>query len=526
MSLHSRREFLGEVGKGMLVASLGTGLAETLGVSAVHADDRPDCLSFGSLEPLVALIQETPADGILPLLVDRLRSGTELRDVVAAGALANARTFGGEDYVGFHAFMAMSPALQMARELPEERRALPVLKVLYRSSAQIQSKGGRTREVLRPVSDENVAGGDPACLRSVERAPDVEAAERALLAEVKRSPRAAFDALQALVHDDLDVHRVVLAYRSWGMLDLAGREHAHTLLRQSVRYCVNVEKQTRARNYPEPFIRTLLPRLIDKHGLEGRALGRKEADAAWIDRFALTLLGSTAEGAADAVAAVLAEGFDPRVVGEALSLAATEQVLRDTGRSGTQIQPGKPAGSVHGDSLGVHASDAMNAWRNIAEVSSDRTAILSLVSAAAHLARYENYTRHMAGRRPYPWPEHLEGVRGQSPQELLAETDAAIRAKDQFRTAALAHRYGELGHPARPMFHLLLRYATSEDGNLHAEKYYRTVSEEFGRSRKSLRWRHVVALSRVTASEYGVTAAGYEEACKLLKVRATPERTV
>ena len=65
---------------------------------------------------------------------------------------------------------------------------------------------------------------------------------------------------------------------------------------------------------------------------------------------------------------------------------------------------------------------------------------------------------------------------------------------------------------------MLLKYATSEDGALHAEKYYRTVSEEFARTRAAYRWRHLVGLARVTASEYGKRADGYEEACRLLKV--------
>jgi hypothetical protein len=76
-----------------------------------------------------------------------------------------------------------------------------------------------------------------------------------------------------------------------------------------------------------------------------------------------------------------------------------------------------------------------------------------------------------------------------------------------------------LGHPSKPVFDLMLRYATSEDGSLHAEKYYRTVREEFARTRPAFRWRQVVALARVTASEYGRPAPGYEEACRLLKVR-------
>ena len=79
---------------------------------------------------------------------------------------------------------------------------------------------------------------------------------------------------------------------------------------------------------------------------------------------------------------------------------------------------------------------------------------------------------------------------------------------------------------ARPVFDLLLRYAVSEDGRLHSEKYYRTVCEEFSTTRPTFRWRQLVALSRVTASMYGYSqqdtkagrAPGYEEARKLLKV--------
>jgi hypothetical protein len=63
----------------------------------------------------------------------------------------------------------------------------------------------------------------------------------------------------------------------------------------------------------------------------------------------------------------------------------------------------------------------------------------------------------------------------------------------------------------------MLKYATSEDGALHAEKYYRTCSEEFASTRPAFRWRQLCALARVTASEYGRPAAGVAEAKELLK---------
>ena len=97
-------------------------------------------------------------------------------------------------------------------------------------------------------------------------------------------------------------------------------------------------------------------------------------------------------------------------------------------------------------------------------------------------------------------------------------SEDAIRNGDQPRATAAIHWYGDQGHAHRPVFDLLLRYACSEDGALHAEKYYRTVAENFAASRAAFRWQHVVALARVTASAYGQPAPGYAEACRLLQV--------
>src|SRR5688572_22941089 len=121
----SRREFLAEVGQGMLIATVGAATASDLGLARAFAEQGSARLNFGALEPLVQLMQETPVNKLLPTLVEKMKAGVELRQFVAAAALANARTFGGEDYVGFHTMMALAPALVMSRELPtrsEERR--------------------------------------------------------------------------------------------------------------------------------------------------------------------------------------------------------------------------------------------------------------------------------------------------------------------------------------------------------------------------------------------------------------------
>jgi hypothetical protein len=243
-------------------------------------------------------------------------------------------------------------------------------------------------------------------------------------------------------------------------------------------------------------------------------VGNRKADDAFVQQLAATVFSGTREQAAEAVAAALAEGFDPESVGEAISLAANQLVLHDPGRQEKHSSPQKPAGCVHGDSVGVHASDAANAWRNIARVGNPRNKVASLIVGAFHTAGQTDWVT----KEPYPYAAHLDGLRATDGETLLAQAEEAIKANDQARACAVVHRYGELKLPARPVFDLLLKYAVSEDGALHAEKYYRTVSEEFTATRPAFRWRQLVALARVTASEHGFPAAGYQEACELLRL--------
>jgi hypothetical protein len=513
MNGRSRREFLEDVGRGMLVASLGSAAAFEMGIAPAFAEPPAGRLTFGKLEPLVSLLQETSPEKLLPIAVERLRMGTSLETLVSAGALANARAFGGQDYTGYHTFMALLPAYQMAGELPADRRALPVLKVLYRNSSHIQAQKANGKDALHPIDTlEAVADRDGEKLRDAIRAVDFDRAEAQLMALARGESMIAFDALQYAVQDETNVHRVVLAWRAWAMLDLTGDEYAGTLLRQSVRFCLDSERGVRDRRHEPSAIREELPKLIDEHHLLSRPLGDRDADDAWVQHLARTIFSGSRTQAADAAAAALAEGFDPEAVGEAISMAANLLVLHDPGRRPENSTPQKPAGCVHGDSVGVHASDAANAWRNIARVSNDRNEIASLIVGAYHTAGQSGKDN----KQPFPYAQLLAEHKTADGDELLNEADEAIRAQDQARACAIVHRYGELGLPPRPVFDLLLKFAVSEDGALHAEKYYRTVMEEYAATRPAFRWRQLVALARVTASECGFPAPGVERSRELL----------
>ena len=105
----------------MLIAGLGFGLASDLGISTAAAGEDDLELEFGELDSLVGRMQDTTVEKLQPQLIKEYQKGeVTLKQPTAAAALANAETFGGQNYVGVHTEMALLPTLQMSAELPEE----------------------------------------------------------------------------------------------------------------------------------------------------------------------------------------------------------------------------------------------------------------------------------------------------------------------------------------------------------------------------------------------------------------------
>lgn len=520
MAPRNRREFLAEVGQGVVAATIGYGAACELGLMSAVADEAPARLSFGARDALVDLMQETPIEKLLPALSKQLQDGTTLRELVAAGALANARAFGGEDYIGFHTFMALAPALHMANQFPGTSAALPVFKVLYRNTNRMHDAGVTEKDTLHPLTAASALPASTAAeqIRQAVHDTNFSRAEEALAGAALSSPEDAYNALIPTVSEAAEVHRTVLAYRAWDLLDLVGRDQALTFLRQSLHYVATSCKHPR---YGDQFaeLGALIPKLLDQYRLVEIEPGTRQADDAWLESMSNTLLASTPAQAADAAAAALADGFSPTSLADAIALTTNQLVLRDPGRTEGQTSPGKPVGSVHGDSIGVHACDSANAWRNLAQVGSARNRVTCLLLSAWEVGNDRRWGGPaIVESRPRPSAEELAEIKVTDAQALLDEIDDAIRQQAQARACALVQSYGDRGYAVEPVQNILWQYAVSQDGALHAEKYYRTATEEFSRTRPKFRWRQMVALARVTASEYGRPAPGIDEAKQLLGV--------
>jgi hypothetical protein len=513
MAQQTRRTFMSDSARKMMLGTLGAGVIADLQLAPVFGDDLDASVSFGEFEPLVAMLQETPLEKLQPILVKKIQQGTKLQTLISAGSLANARTFGGEDYIGFHTMMALGPAWQMAQELPEKSKPLPVLKVLYRNTKRIHETGGRATEKLKTIDNVKLPEGTQVgpYLRDAVRTGKFDKAEEAFSALKNVSHEEAWNGLLYALYDQPGVHKVVQAWRTWDMHHLTGEEHAHTLLRASIRHLTRDESfNIRDKRQPQS-IRKVLPALFDQYGFEKRKLGTKRGDDQWVQELAGAIFAGTREQAAEAAAQALAAGYRIDNVAEAISLAANLLLLHDAGRKEARGEE-KPIGSVHGDSVGVHASDSANAWRNIARVSNYRNKFASLIVGAYHTAgQSRRVTKDI-----WPKAEHRQRFTSNDPKRLLQQAEDCIRNKDQGGACAAVQRYADSGNKARPVFDLMIQFATSEDGALHAEKYYRTVSEEFAVIRPSLRWRQLVALARVSASECGTPAGGSKQARELL----------
>ena len=107
-------------------------------------------------------------------------------------------------------------------------------------------------------------------------------AERTFAAIAAVSPDEAFNSLLVAVEDHTEVHRVVLPYRAWALLDVVGKEQVHTMLRQSVRYCVQNERAgnhaAQADGSPGPLAAAVRPvppaEDIPRHEAARRRVGR------------------------------------------------------------------------------------------------------------------------------------------------------------------------------------------------------------------------------------------------------------
>ena len=308
-----------------------------------------------------------------------------------------------------------------------------------------------------------------------------------------------------MIVDDIEVHLVVFAWRAKEIADLAGRGHALTAMRQILHFADGREAKRRREGRPTPAVRSSVPRLMELHALGQRKVEPRTMSDSELSEVANVLVFSSREDGAAAMAEALASGASTHDVTEALCLASTRLLLHDPGRA--KGSAGKPKGSVHGASVGVHASDSALAWRGIAESLEGESRAAALLAGAFHTAGQGG----AVGREVYPYAAELDSVAKIEAAGLAGALAEAARGGDQRRAGAVAHRMAELGQD-EALFDALRMVNVNQDGALHAEKYQHTARVVHGFARPAFRREHLVAYARVVASQACAEAPEVAEA--------------
>ena len=284
------------------------------------------------------------------------------------------------------------------------------------------------------------------------------------------------------------------------------------MLRQSVRYCVNSERQ-RTKNGTVAPLRDLLPKLLDEHHLGAGAPDESRpapADEA-VGELAHRIFAGDRDDAARATAAALGSGFGVEAVGRALVGAALRLVLHDPGSD--HGVPGQAGGQRarsfdRRSCLRFRECMAPHRIRHVAAPGCGDFDHGGLAHRRTERGDGPRQPGARQGPRPRPRGERRE-VRRRRSRSGFAR---AIRQGRPRSSRAGRERRLDL-HRANPIFPVLFTHAVEDDGALHHEKFFATASEAqatlFGRPGY---FECQTALARVVASGYGFEAPGLKEA--------------
>src|SRR5262245_4851607 len=142
----SRRYFLQSAAGASLGLGEWAGLLPISPATAREVQVSPELVGFGpDIEPLVKLIEETPRDKCVAMMVEQLKSGLPYRNFLAALYLTNIRT-GEVD----HPLAVLHSANQLSLDLPVQERLLPIFWALDSFKAHHAKAGGP--KSLKPLA--------------------------------------------------------------------------------------------------------------------------------------------------------------------------------------------------------------------------------------------------------------------------------------------------------------------------------------------------------------------------------------
>lgn len=232
-------------------AVMGTGQwANSLSLSSASAEESqvtPDLVRFSpDIEPIVRLIEETPREKCVDVLIEQLRRGLPYRVFLAALYLANIRTNEVD-----HPLAVLHSAHELSLDLPVQERLLPLFVAL--DSFQVHRRGtDRALGVKPPTGKLPAAEHAVAELHAAMQAFDRERAERAIVSLWRHHgvARVAEPLWHYGARDWTFIgHFAIWAANCWRPLPVIGWEHVEPILRVVVTSLVGEDQMLRGQPY-------------------------------------------------------------------------------------------------------------------------------------------------------------------------------------------------------------------------------------------------------------------------------------
>jgi hypothetical protein len=359
-----RRRFLQAIAVGGLSTSFRR-------VQANESEAAP--IRFGGdLEPIVRLIEETPREKCVPVLVEQLRTGLPQRRFLAAIFLAALRKQNSH-----HSVYLVHSAHQVSLDVAPPDRLLPLFWAV--DHFKWHQEKFPTPALLTLAGPLPRAEQAEAEFHEAMKQSDLERAERATTALAHSTgARQAFDLLWRYACRDVSLigHRAIAVANCWRTLETVGWQHAEPVLRFVVQNLLTTNGKPD--QYYEPN-HARVAQAFDR--LSPSWPGGLADPKATLELFGVLIQGNS-ERACELAMEQLESGTGAQPLWDAVHIAAAELLILHKSETGMAARP-------------LHANTATNALRCAFQVSSNsRIRLLILLQAIAWIGDFVHAHRN------------------------------------------------------------------------------------------------------------------------------------
>ena len=473
------------------------------------------------IEPLVQFVEETPPERIVAGTHDKLASGTSVKEMLLASALAVVRSSDlppGHHGGPLHPVAGLHAVRHIATRLPSDYAMLPVIQNVAMSNKHIHSPamGPYMLSEAESVSEKDDVEATLKAFRTAYGRGVYNACDHYFLYLLDHlSPMQMLELLLevGVPKNLLDDHYFLFPVFTWRALEYLGWEWAKYIGRSPVRY---ITRPTMPCSLGE------VDALIHKYELLERDLRAETGDD---ETAAITALAdeigrcSKFAQIPEMLARALAAGLSLGGVGEGLSVGGSTIFLRS--------QTGNP--------MDVHINTGANTRRYLLRQPELSRRIKLQALLVFNTGPEVMMAQRMLAPDIQPEPDRVAALPPRTQDAILQEIESVISglpigerlpaasvatwiATDEVKhVAALAQQYASADYAPEALTTMLGKIACRDSfSEMHAYKHHQATYEEFHATRPSLRWRHLVSAVQAAAISHGRVQDVYEHAAEVM----------